>query len=200
MAEEPLIGEPAPRRPGPHAPLPTPQVAAAPEADPVVTHYGEEDPRTRAARRAAELRDHRSDIPEGNDKFAIPAAMIPDGWSYEWKTNTVLGAKNPAYEVAIARAGWEPVPASRHPELMPANWHGQTIEMDGMILMERPKEITEEAKEREKRTARDQVRAKEEQVQQAPAGQNSPFATDNKGNPIHMGIRKTFEAMPIPKE
>lgn len=199
MTEEPLIGDRPARRPGPHAPLPTPQVAAQPEPMPEV-RYNEEDPRTRAARRAAELRDNRPDIPEGNDKFAIPPNMVPDGWSYEWKTHTVLGAKNPAYEVSVARAGWEAVPASRHPELMPAGWTGATIEMDGMILMERPMEITREAQEREKLKARKQVLDKEAQVTQAPAGDNSPFATDNKGNPIASGIKKSYEPMMVPKE
>jgi hypothetical protein len=201
MSEEPLIGDTPRRRTGPHAPLPTPQfVAAATDAEIVTeSQYAEEDPRARAARRSAELREHRGDVPEGNDKFAIHPSMIPDGWSYEWKTNTVLGAKNRAYEVSIARAGWEPVPANRHPELMPANWTGNSIEMDGMILMERPKEITDEARMSEARAARDQVRTKEEQVQQMPAGPSSPFDISNSGKPIAHGIRKSYESMSIPK-
>jgi hypothetical protein len=68
-----------------------------------------------------------------------------------------------------------------------------------MILMERPKEIVDEAKAIELRKARGQVRQKEIQLNGAPAGGNSPFAADNKGNSM-VNIRKSYEPMPIPKE
>jgi hypothetical protein len=183
--ETPLIGEPR-RRAGLHAPLPqSPVVEAAP--------VDEDDPRSRASRRAAELREHRGDFNDGTDQFAIDPRIIPDGWAYEWKVMTVLGAKNAANEIATARGGWEPVPASRHPELMPKGWTGTCIERDGQMLMERPKEITDEANDREKLKARNQVRDKEQQIMHSPAGPNSPFATDNKGKPIN-NIRTTREA------
>ena len=43
----------------------------------------EDDPRARAAKRAAELRGHVETFDDGVDKFAAPRA--PDGWTYEWK-------------------------------------------------------------------------------------------------------------------
>ena len=184
--EQTLIGEPR-RRAGLHAPLPTsPTVEAA-------VPVNENDPRVRAAKRAAELREHRGDFLDGTDSFAIDPRIIPDGWSYEWKVMSVMGAKNPSNEIAIARAGWDPVPVSRHPELMPKGWTGVTIERDGMMLMERPKEITDEAVVREKQKARGQVRDKEQQIMAAPAGISSPFDTSNKGKPIGSGIRTTLE-------
>lgn len=155
----------------------------------------EEDPRTRAARRALELREQVNSDDDGTDKFYIDPKTIPDGWSYEWKTFTVLGKENPSYQVAMAHKGWEAVPCSRHPHLMPINHQGETIEREGMILMERPLEITQEAKARDLRIARAQVRGKEEQLAGAPVG---TFGRDNKGTPL-ANVKKSFEHMPIPE-
>ena len=157
----------------------------------------EEDPRTRAARRAAELRDHRGgDMAEGSDDFYIDLADIPSGWTYEWKRKLVLGAEDPAYMVALARAGWEAVPTSRHPSYMPDSGNYPTIERKGMILMERPTEITNDAREHENRKARNQVRQKEAQLNSAEGGQ---FERSNKDQSL-VKINRSYESIPIPKE
>jgi len=206
-----------PRRSGPHAPLPG--VAAAvgdaianSPAPPAAADHpasaskeavatataasaaSEEDPRARAARRAAELRDHGS-LEEGEDKFHIDLRVIPDGWSYEWKMLEVLGKQDPSYQVNLARKGWEAVPRARHPEMMPDNYPGNTIVRDGMILMERPKEITDEARAKDYNLARNQVRAKEVQLGAAPQGQ---FERDNKGNSL-VSVKKSYEGIAVPK-
>jgi hypothetical protein len=155
----------------------------------------EEDPRARAARRAMELREQSTSDDDGMDKFYIDPKMIPDGWSYEWKTFTVLGKENPSYQVAMAHKGWEAVPRSRHPHLMPINYQGETIEREGMVLMERPLEITQEAQARDQRIARAQVRGKEEQLGGAPTG---TFERSNKDQSL-VKVRKTFEHVPIPE-
>ena len=75
-----------------------------------------------AAIRAEEIRNKmRSEQFDSQmyDEFYIDPSDIPDGWSYEWKRRTVLGAEDPAYQVALARSGCEPVPTSRHPSYMP---------------------------------------------------------------------------------
>ena len=156
----------------------------------------EESPRERAARKAAELRAHRNgDLDDGTDEFFVEPGIIPDGWTYEWKTKTVLGAEDPAHQVKLARDGWEAVPASRHPDMMPAGYKGVEITRKGMVLMERPSEITDEVRQMENRRARLQVRAKEEQLAAAPAGH---FERSNKGNDLAK-VKKGYEAMPIPE-
>ena len=110
--------------------------------------------------------------------------------------NTVLGKIDPSYQVNLARAGWEAVNVRRHPEMMPMDWQGAIIERDGMILMERPSEITARMKVLELRKAREQVGQKEAQLYGSPAGPNSPFAPDNKGNRM-VKLGKSYE-MPIP--
>jgi len=154
----------------------------------------EEDPRERAARRAAEIRSNVGDMDEGTDDFRAPTA--PDGWAYEWKRKSVFGQEDPAYQVELARMGWEPVPASRHPSYMPDKGDYPIIERKGMVLMERPKELVDEAKQIEYRKARNQVRHKEAQLNSSPDGQ---FGRDNKGNSL-VKVGKSYEAIPIPKD
>jgi len=156
----------------------------------------EEEPRARAARRAAELMGYVEGATQGEDKFYIDPRIIPDGWSYEYRRHTILGKPDPSYEVTLAQAGWEAVPARRHPELMPVGWEGSIIEREGMILMERPAEITAKMKALELRRAREQVGQKEEQLYGEPAGPDSPFQPDNHGKRL-VKLGKSYE-MPIP--
>lgn len=193
------------RRKYPHAPQPTPPETTgqlpdleSPTGIPLANR-SEEDSRTRASRRATELRDHLGGLDDGVDDFYVNPRIIPSGWSYEWKRHTTLGAEDPAYQVQIARAGWEPVPATRHPEMMPTGYAGMTILRKGQMLMERPQEIVDEAKSIELRKARSQVRQKEQQLYGSPAGDNSPFDATNKGNSM-VNIKKSYEPMTIPKE
>lgn len=159
----------------------------------------EDDPRARAAKRAAEIRNHLGGLDDGTDEFYVDPSIIPTGWTYEWKRRTVYNQEDPAYQVHLTRMGWEPVPVDRdnnHRAMMPANWAGKTIERKGCVLMERPKEITDEALAIRNRRARMQVRSKEEQLAAAPSGQ---FERSNKDAPL-VKVKKSYEAMPIPEE
>ena len=155
----------------------------------------EEDPRAAAAKRAAELRGHLGDIVEGQDDFYVPMDEIPDGWTYEWKRHTTYGQEDPAYQIQLARSGWEAVPATRHPWMMPHNTSSQTILRKGMILMQCPTEIIEERKIAELRKARLQVKHKEAQIAGTPEG--TMTRDDARVRPQ---IKKSFEAMPIPEK
>lgn len=171
-------------------------VAAAPTRAPMRPAMREEDPRARAARRAAELRDHLGEEPDGVDEFFIDPNDIPDGWDYEWKAKFVLGQEQATHILALRRAGWEEVPTSRHPSYMPMGSDLPYIERKGMVLMERPKEITDEARARELRKARLQVRHKEEQLNAATGGQ---FERTNKDQSL-VKVKKSYESIPIPNE
>lgn len=111
---------------------------------------------------------------KGNiDQFDIPTHIIPSGWSYEWKRNTVYNEADPAYEVALRENGWRPVPASRHPQYMPADWKGGTIDRGGMRLYERPMELTLEARMEDDDLAREAINIRRRQMGETPAGQLS---------------------------
>ncbi len=164
------------------------------------TDLRETNPQAAAEKRAAELLDHLGTMDEGTDEFKMDKSLIPPGWDYNWKRKYVNGMADPAYDVAVARSGWEPVPASRHPDMMPADWKGNTIERKGQILMERPKQISDLVRQRDDKAARDQVRVKEQQL--ASAGKDQmPRAGDPDGDPrTRPNIKKSYEPMPIPSK
>jgi hypothetical protein len=122
-----------------------------------------EDHKARALARLAEIRENQFDGDDANylDKFAIPKRFIPEGWTYEWKNYSVYGQENPQYLSSVFRTGWAPVPASRHPELIYIGYIGEAIIKDGMILVERPEEITREARDRDAAETRRVMQAKE---------------------------------------
>ena len=152
----------------------------------------EEDPRTRAERRAAEIMGNIGTLDQGADNFATPEP--PPGWSYEWKMKSVLGLEDPTYQTQLARTGWEAVPTDRHPDMMPLGDKYPIIERKGMVLMERPLSVTEEVRRIDQRNARDQVRQKEAQLTQAPDGTMTRDHAQVKPK-----IKKGFEPMPIPE-
>jgi len=116
----------------------------------------------RLARRLAELRNHNNaNLDEGVDKFATPTP--PPGWSYEWKMKSVNGWEDPSHYNRISMGGWETVDSKRHPEMMPKG-HVGAIEREGMLLCERPMEITKDRQARDAQTARNQVKTKEGQL------------------------------------
>jgi len=158
----------------------------------------DEDPRAAANRRAAEIMQHLGGLDEGTDDFYIDPASVPDGWTYEWKRKLLLGAEDPSHMVQLLRDGWEPVPLDRdamHRAMMPSNWKENTIERKGMILMERPLELSQEVREMNLYRARKQVRDEEAQLAGTPDG------TLSRDDPrVRPQIKKGWEAMPVPKE
>lgn len=123
------------------------------------------------ARAEARLREIRENLPEGGalrDKFWAPPS--PPGFTYEWKVRTVLNEEQSSYLVELQRNGWEAVPLSRHPEMMPGGWKGTTIEVEGLVLMERPTVLIEEDREMERRAAREAVYTKEQQLRSGGDG------------------------------
>ena len=167
---------------------------AGPSQPPMRPAMRAEDPREAAARRAAQIRGHIGDLDEGTDEFSCPPP--PDGWTYEWKRKTVMGQEDPAYQVSLARTGWENVPTSAHPEMMPGMGSHPTIERKGMSLMMRPASISDEIRDIEYRKARNQVRVKEQQLNNAPDG---TFERNNKSDGLTK-IKKSYEAIPVPRD
>jgi hypothetical protein len=164
--------------------------AAAPAAPSIRPPMREDDSRARAKQRAAELRGHLDgEIVDGTDEFYIDPSVIPDGWHYEWKRHTIYGAEDPAYQVALARSGWTPVPTSRHPAMMPHATDSAIISRKGQILMECPAEIIQERKAAEQLKARQQVRHKEAQLAGTPDGTMERVRPD---------IKKSYQSIPVP--
>lgn len=125
----------------------------------------------RARRRIAEIRALQGDDDDLGEGFVDKwYALAPAGWTYEWKTHSVWNKEYPQYFNALLRNGWSAVPASRHRDLVYAGYENENIIIDGMILMERPRELTEKVRRRDIYRATDQVRSMEAKLNDAPPG------------------------------
>ena len=156
------------------------------------------EPMRDPAARAAEIRESNAHIEEVQNKYDIDPSIIPPGWTYEWKRLTVMNAEDPGHMQELYRKGWEEVPASRHPEMMPFGYgESNTIVRDGQVLMERPEEITKEAREAKLRAARNQRIQKEQQLTSGgPEGIDPNFDANPQNMKQKIGSR--FEALPVP--
>lgn len=157
--------------PSPSPPAPVEALREEPRPAEVRADLRAEDPRAEAERLAAEWFGHLDSLGPHKDKYYVDPSKIPDGWSYEWRTYTVVGKENPQYQVQMQRAGWRPVPAKRHPELMPKDWSEGVVLIDGMLLMERPKAITDFQQARDKREADAPIKNIRDKLSGAPPNQ-----------------------------
>lgn len=130
------------------------------------------------------------ELPEENDRFHIDPSKIPDGTTYEWKRASVFGKEDSTYFATMERGGWSAVEASRHPEYARNNNNGY-IELDGMVLMERPDVITRHVRQRERRNAMEAVAVKEQEAMLTPSGTLPRDAPELKN--ANIGIRRNFE-------
>jgi len=178
-----------PRRPG------RPRLNHLPPTEQAATP-GHESPAERARRRAMEIMQTATFESVGENKFDIPLNLIPDGWDYMWvrastygRTDAAFGADNMKNRRAT---GWEPVPASRHPELLPSDQADRSgyIEREGLILMERPLIISETARKRDEMQARRQMKDKETELGLAGA---------NEGERLRSKIEQSVEPLSIPE-
>ncbi len=94
----------------------------------------------------------------GSNRFDFDRDMIPAGMVYEWRRKTMFGAEDVENLINLDMNGWTPVPADRHPELSGRRVTvGGEIVRGGLILLERPSEISDEARELDTFAARNQV-------------------------------------------
>jgi hypothetical protein len=112
-----------------------------------------------------------------DDVFYVPPHIIPDGFSVEWKLLTILGQRMPnqnSRDARLAKTKWEPVSLAAHPSfraLVSKDYQGDSVENEGMILMIRPKEITEKVKQIQKYKADAQLQNKLKQVGETGSGE-----------------------------
>ena len=152
-------------------------------------------PRELASIRAQQIRaNNKGELGETVDEFFIDPDIIPDGWTYEWKRETLLGMDMESHFVHLSQMGWEAVPTKRHPELMPMGSAKKNIVRKGMMLMERPEELTQEVRDIERRKARERVMTREQQLASVQPGH---FERTNKDNSM-VKVKRTYEAMEIP--
>lgn len=100
------------------------------------------------------------------NKQNIPRHMIPEGMDMRWVTDTVYGKPFAEWRSQAERNGWTPV----HPEDFDGRFDGQyapkgtkgECRVEGQVLMARPLELSDRAKQRDRRAALQQVAIKEQ--------------------------------------
>lgn len=88
------------------------------------------------------------------DPFYVPDGIADPGWTYEWKRHTTLNQEDPGYAAELRMNGWTPVPAERHPGMWAPEGTVGPIIRQGLMLMERPEPLTKEAREEQRKAAR----------------------------------------------
>jgi len=109
--------------------------------------------------------------------FDVPEHLKRPGLSYEWKRHTVMGKEDYSYTSSMLENGWLAVDAKDMPGFMRPGYDGPVV-CDGMILMERPAELTQEAVREREADARDAMT-----VQKVKAGQ-APDKTFTRDHPL----------------
>lgn len=91
------------------------------------------------------------------DSLHIPQEMIPEGTDLQWVTDSVLGQPAPQTRMGYEINGWQPVNGqmwnNRFDGMFLPKGHKGEINVGGLVLMERPMELTMEAQGEDKRAA-----------------------------------------------
>lgn len=119
-----------------------------------------------APTKAAEKKTRTKKGSADNQLYVNPSE-IPDGFAVEWKRYQVYGKEDSPHLNGLFRDGWEPAQPKDFPSLTGKYHKGQYIlggNNQDVILMIRPKELTQEAVAEDKANATKQVRTKMEEI------------------------------------
>ena len=142
-------------------------------------------------------------ISSSSDPYHIDVEEIPAGMSWQWVTRTVMGkddGKMRMHWTEMARNGWEPVDGSRVPQFGVATG---MVDMGGLVLCERPKEMTDEAEAEEYAKATGQVAAQIQRLEETPDDQlarrdraGRSLVSVKRGEPIPVREDSDYERPP----
>jgi len=129
----------------------------------------------------------RTAFGNNGDKFDVPLEWIPDGWTYQWIAESVLGQG--LNNQGFFNNGWERVPALRHDGIYMETGHKGPIIVDGQMLCERRVELTLEARAEEVAAAKGLLRTQNEQFQPRLPGARRHYGAK-------MQARRVLERLP----
>lgn len=102
-------------------------------------------------------RNNRSNVQA--EQFDVPERFREKGWALQWVRSTCHGKPDPQNIQNHMENGFRPVPCSRMPGYFhPDKNHQGVVERDGLVLMERPQSLQDEAEADGIRAARQQRR------------------------------------------
>lgn len=128
---------------------------------------GEKGPEHNSARKRTRSRNSML----SSNPFDLPLHEIPEGLTYEWKRFSTVGDEDHFYLSEMRRQGWEPVHPSVHPNWVPKGYDKPNIIRGGLILMERPEELTKEARDEAKALTRQRMTEAEQRLGLTPQGE-----------------------------
>lgn len=162
----------------------------------------EREPKRYKMRAAPNWESFDPNTEETPDKLRIPEHQVPAGLSLQWVTDSVYGQSVPQHRAQFEKRGWTPVhqddfDGQFNGMFMPRNAPGE-INVDGLVLMARPRELTEKARKADRQAAYEQVAIKE----QALRGGDLPVSLDSR-HPTAINtnrINKTMERIVVPED
>jgi hypothetical protein len=96
----------------------------------------------------------RRDNPRSANPFDFPESVKEKGWSYQWIRADVLGSSDFSEVSVMRRAGWREVKPSQLNGFFERECPGaDCIERGGLVLMERPEQMTRDAQDEQLREA-----------------------------------------------
>lgn len=137
---------------------------------------------------------------EEQDRLRIGRDNYPDGFDLQWVTHSVFGRVEAQHRGRFERKGWVPVLTTdfdgRYRHFMPEQHTGE-IEVDGLVLMARPKRFSERAKALEDRAANEKVQIKERQLMGGEL-EGVKFDTQHASALAVNRIGKSYETIAVP--
>jgi len=125
------------------------------------------------------------------DRLHIDPDQVPQGMSALWVTDSCLGRPETQHRSDLEKSGWTPVHQEDFDGQFDGRWMPKgadgEIKVDASVLMMRPKELTDAAKLRDAKAARDQVRSREDSLTGEGATQGNR-------------ISKSYERISIPED
>lgn len=98
-------------------------------------------------------------IRTAENRYSVDKSKQPPNTDYQWKRVSIWGKPDEEHQINMAANGWTPVPADRHPELAGLKaTKDQFIVRGGQMLMERGKELTQQARLDDKARADEQIK------------------------------------------
>lgn len=121
---------------------------------------------------------------QGVDSLYFDKALIPPGMSWEWKRESCFGAPDDSHMIGLKDNHWQVVANSKAPGVM--------TRQNGLVLMERPAYLTEEAYQDDYDISSQRLRNAVNQLSEGPPGQfsraNTASAAANTGVHTEFGV------------
>ena len=108
----------------------------------------------------------KREVDEAKDFLYVPKELIPDGIAIEWKRSSVLNKSDKKHTAEVWRAGWRFLPSNSEgfAQHFTSFIAGDIFEYEGLVLMYRPKTMSDAAKKEEARKAGALVQDKMEEM------------------------------------